>query len=90
MDSGTQVFVDKMKDMEPAKTTPEAKQAYRLKRQPNITTFYTNINLASFIYSDIRDEHQHNQKNIKKRMTNFSFAEILLMFSAYIHYFLSV
>ena len=27
MDSGTRVFVDKLKDMEPAKTTPEASLA---------------------------------------------------------------
>ena len=32
MDSGTRVFVDKLKDMEPTKTMAEAKEACRLTR----------------------------------------------------------
>ena len=32
MDSGTRVFVDKLKDMEPGKTTAEAKEARQLGR----------------------------------------------------------
>ena len=50
----TLVFVDKLKDMEPAKTKTEAKEACRLTRQNNITRFDTNMTLHRFIYCDIR------------------------------------
>ena len=56
MDSGTCEFVDKLKDMEQAKTTAEAKEACRLTRLSNITRFYTNMTMHSLVYYDIRDE----------------------------------
>ena len=85
MDSGTGVFVDKLKDMEPAKTTPEAKEAVDWQGGVALQDF-TQIWLCIVLFIvTLEMNAKHNQKNNKKGMTNLQFCwNTACIFSLYI------